>query len=219
MAVTAARGAALATAAAGTTATAATTTTAALTLGAMFAAAVAVGRMALAMALGGIDTLGTAGAALGTAAAGATATAATTTTAIAIGTAFTTARRGLRRSAGEGGLADLGGRGAEETFDPTEEAGRLFGGTTAGDRGARSDRSAGTGRGVACRAVAAITRLLLGATIARLLAVAIATTTTGALAAAAVGAGGVAAGVGGTLEHGHFATALRTEHRAFRAQR
>ncbi len=127
------------TAAAGTTAAAtAATTTAALALRAMFAATMAMGRLTLAVALlVGISALRAARTALGGAAAGATATTATTTTTVAIGAAFTgLALLGL--GTGEGRFTGLR-RGAEQAFDPAEQAAGFLAGNrlrlATGERG------------------------------------------------------------------------------------
>jgi hypothetical protein len=213
--------------AAGATTTAATTATAAaLALRAMFAATVAVGGMTLTMALGGIGALRTTlGTALGAGTAGATATTATTTTAVA-SIAFATGG-GLRAgetagSTGGGGFAGLGSHRAEETFDPTEDAGGLFPGLV------RGNRSAG-GIGVRDRSFGLRTAIiagLAGAAVALLRTVAAATTAAATTAIATAGAlttevatRGVATGVGSAFQHGNIAATLGAEHRTFGTQR
>ncbi len=220
------------TAAAGTTAaaTAATTTAAALALRAMFAT---MSRVALTLALNtGIGALRAARTALGGAAAGATATTATTTTTIAIGAAFTGLPLG-RLSTGKGRFTGLR-RGAEQAFDPAEQAAGFLAGNrlrvTTGGRGRARNRSARGDRAtlVARLARAAVTRLrtvALTLTTTTLAAAALTATTlaTTALAAATLAIAWVmeiftrqrfAASIGRTLKHGHFATTHRTEHRA-----
>ena len=234
MAARSARAAGASLAAAGTTpAATAATTTAALALRAMFATTMAMGGMPLTMALlGRTGALRAARTALGCTAAGATATTATTTTTIGIGATFTGLR--LRRlSAGKGRLAGLG-RGAEQAFDPAEQAAGLLAGgrlrVTTGDRGRARNRSTRGDRAtlVARLARAAVTRLrtvALTLTTTTLAAAALTATTlaTTALAAATLAIARImeifarqrfAASIGRTLKHGHFATTHRTEHRA-----
>jgi len=202
--------------AAGATATAATTATAALTAGAMFAATVSVGRMALAMALGGIDALRTVGTLALTAAAGATATATTAATTGAVGTLAALGGRLEARDVGSGRFTCLGRHGAEKAFNPAEEAG--FFGRLAGGRRAGWSRSLGTGS-AGGRAI--VIAGLLRTVVALLGAIATATAATAevAVVAAAILARGTACGVRSGFQHRHIAATFRAEHRALAAQR
>lgn len=211
--------------------------------GAMLTATVAVGGMALTMALAVVKTdrtLGTrkaGGAAL--AATVTTATATTAATAIAIGSTFATGGclaiagnrcAGGRGLAGERGLCGGLGGAAEEAFNPTEEARGLFRGlrVVAADR-SRSSRGAGSGdrvgRTIFTTTAAVTTALITG--IAGLALLAFTTATAAALVATTAIAAGFAtsvaitgaAGVGGRIEHRDGAAAFGTEHRAIGIKR
>lgn len=227
------------TAAAGTTpAATAATTTAALALRAMFATTMAMGGMPLTMALlGRTGALRAARTALGCTAAGATTTTATTTTTIGIGATFTGLRLGSL-GARRGRLAGLG-RGAEQAFDPAEQAAGLLAGgrlrVRTGGRGRARNRSARGNRAtlVARLARAAVTRLRTVALTLTATALAAAALTTTTLATAALPAATLAltaamkifagqrlaAGIRRSLEHRHFAATHGTEHRTFRFER